>query len=296
MQDRRLACPDSLSSRKDVVDRSLAGPRRPQFLRRRLRPQQFLGMLIVEARAGIGIFGQREERFQGFAALRVELLRHRGSVQCAPPAMPLPKSVLCTNCDRTYPEGWRRCPYCGHDALRTRQDAQSRRFMQKKLQEFEQKTGKARRDEKRPAPPTQRGPRPERGGQPKSRRERDRDRDRQRPRQRGERPQQQSQQQQPQQQQQQQRPPQQQQGQPQPGGERAPRGRRRRRRGGANRAPSTTAPPAANATEVHTEPRPPRPPGEGGGGGKRRRFRRRRRGGDGGGSGNPPAPPQQPGS
>jgi rRNA maturation endonuclease Nob1 len=32
--------------------------------------------------------------------------------------MPLPKSVVCTSCKKTDPEGWKRCPYCGHDELR----------------------------------------------------------------------------------------------------------------------------------------------------------------------------------
>ena len=35
-------------------------------------------------------------------------------------AMPLPKSVLCSSCRKTYPEGWKRCPYCGHDPARAR--------------------------------------------------------------------------------------------------------------------------------------------------------------------------------
>ena len=51
--------------------------------------------------------------------------------------MPLPKSVVCSSCKKTYPEGWRRCPYCGHDQVRVRNEAQSKRFMQKKIQEFE---------------------------------------------------------------------------------------------------------------------------------------------------------------
>nr|MDQ3280111.1 hypothetical protein [Acidobacteriota bacterium] len=88
--------------------------------------------------------------------------------------MPLPKSILCTGCKRTYPEGWKRCPYCGHDELRAKLEQQSRRYMEKKVREFEQRTGtgKAGRKEER---------RDERGG-----------RDRQPQRQRdGRRPQQQ---------------------------------------------------------------------------------------------------------
>src|SRR5204863_8577400 len=65
--------------------------------------------------------------------------------------MPLPKSVLCAACKKTYPEGWKRCPYCGHDPLRHRQESGSRKFMQKKVQEFEQKFS---RERKPPRPET----------------------------------------------------------------------------------------------------------------------------------------------
>src|SRR5260370_36735749 len=64
-------------------------------------------------------------------------------------AMPLPKSILCTACKRTYPEGWRRCPYCGHDELRARQDAPARKYMARKVQEFEQKMGVERKEGRR---------------------------------------------------------------------------------------------------------------------------------------------------
>ena len=47
--------------------------------------------------------------------------------------MPLPRSILCSSCKKTYPEGWRRCPYCGHDETRLKQDSIARRFMQKKI-------------------------------------------------------------------------------------------------------------------------------------------------------------------
>ncbi len=90
--------------------------------------------------------------------------------------MPLPKSILCSACRKTYPEGWRRCPYCGHDELRLRQDAIARRFMQKKLQEYEQRVGSDRRAAKPPRPESrgqekrgqQQSPAP--GGQPRSER------------------------------------------------------------------------------------------------------------------------------
>ncbi|HKO55549.1 MAG TPA: hypothetical protein VJ276_06685, partial [Thermoanaerobaculia bacterium] len=58
-------------------------------------------------------------------------------------AMPLPKSVVCSSCKKTYPEGWKRCPYCGHDEIRLRHDAQQRKYMQRKINEFEQRTGTA---------------------------------------------------------------------------------------------------------------------------------------------------------
>src|SRR6185436_18650575 len=66
--------------------------------------------------------------------------------------MPLPKSVTCSSCRRTYPEGWKRCPYCGHDELRNKQEQQARRFMDRKMREFEQRTGRtSSRKEDRPA-------------------------------------------------------------------------------------------------------------------------------------------------
>src|SRR5260221_9651027 len=97
-------------------------------------------------------------------------------------AMPLPKSILCTACKHTYPEGWRRCPYCGQDELRARQDAPARKYMARKVQEFEQKMGgrerkEARREGGRPPRPDRR---PQAGqgqtqgqtdGQPQRRRE-----------------------------------------------------------------------------------------------------------------------------
>ncbi|HEX6085733.1 MAG TPA: hypothetical protein VF266_14475, partial [Thermoanaerobaculia bacterium] len=85
--------------------------------------------------------------------------------------MPLPKSILCTSCKKTYPEGWKRCPYCGHDELRIRQVRQAQRYMEKKVREFEQRTGKSvrkDRDDRQQQPQKQRGPRP--GQQPQKQR------------------------------------------------------------------------------------------------------------------------------
>lgn len=168
--------------------------------------------------------------------------------------MPLPKSVLCSACRKTYPEGWKRCPYCGHDELRQKQENQARRFMDKKIREFEQRTGKTRPQ------------REERGGKPQ-------------------RPQQQRPQPKPQQQSQQQR--------AQPpaaaeGGDQARRRRRRRGRGGRGPAePRNAAVPAAvQAPSRRPEPRRPEATGapagaDAGAAKKRRRFRRRRRPGGG---------------
>jgi len=45
------------------------------------------------------------------------------SVQ-SPPIMPLPQSVTCSACRHTYPDGWKRCPYCGHDPIQAKRDAE----------------------------------------------------------------------------------------------------------------------------------------------------------------------------
>ena len=42
--------------------------------------------------------------------------------------MPLPKSLLCASCKHTYPDGWRRCPYCGYDEKRARKEAEAARI------------------------------------------------------------------------------------------------------------------------------------------------------------------------
>lgn len=49
--------------------------------------------------------------------------------------MPLPKSLLCVSCRKNYPEGWKRCPYCGYDEVSSRQRAaESARFAKLALQ------------------------------------------------------------------------------------------------------------------------------------------------------------------
>jgi hypothetical protein len=173
------------------------------------------------------------------------------------PRMPLPKSILCSQCRKTYPEGWKRCPYCGHDEMRNKQEAQSRRFLQRKIQEFEQRTGKIRREDRRTAP-SQRPPRPERDRQ-------------QRP-----------------------QPPQERrEGQP---GSRRRRRRGRGRRGDVPRPDARGAPVSSPAGAAPAASPPPAKTDAGGSQDKkRRRFRRRRRGGRGGGKDgggqNPPKPP-----
>lgn len=202
--------------------------------------------------------------------------------------MPLPKSVLCGSCRHTYPEGWRRCPYCGHDELRSKLEQQSKRFMEKKVREFEQKTGTPRKGE-RPRG-GERGKRDAPRGERRSEQPRSRDRKRLPLKAQGLRPAAPAQ-----------RPsvPQGPEGSQLPGS--ASRKRRRRRgRGGSGpgpqagvtepRQPQQSAPaqPRGDRGPRPQNPeRTPRPPGpEGGspsdGPRKKRRFRRRRRGGGGG--------------
>lgn len=38
--------------------------------------------------------------------------------------MPLPQSVTCSACRHTYPDGWKRCPYCGFDPIQAKRDAE----------------------------------------------------------------------------------------------------------------------------------------------------------------------------
>lgn len=53
-------------------------------------------------------------------------------VQFAP--MPLPQSIPCNACKRSYPEGWKRCPFCGVDPLQGKRDAENARFIKTFLQ------------------------------------------------------------------------------------------------------------------------------------------------------------------
>jgi hypothetical protein len=217
--------------------------------------------------------------------------------------MPLPKSVLCTNCKKTYPEGWKRCPYCGHSESAQKAEAQSRRFMQQKLREWEQRTGRPREEHS-----GERGRPHDRGERHPQRQQQGRVRGRDQRQPQSPRPPQPNQ---PRKEQQRQQTAQQPQQQPIAEGPRTGR-RRRRRRGGDRSAPGAAqaGTPQPQQTRPTTNDRqqgmsrdqnPPRSaPGtettpvarEGGDGERskrRRRFRRRRPGG-GGREGGPPTP------
>lgn len=218
--------------------------------------------------------------------------------------MPLPKSVLCSSCKKTYPEGWKRCPYCGYSESAGKLEAHGRRFMQQKLREWEQRTGRPREDRPRPG---------ERGADRSQKQRPGRVRDQRH--QRGGKPQQKTEPQS-----QGQRPPLPQHGQAQPQsveGRRTGRRRRRRGGGGGDHPPQAASPNQPSPrSQQHPQQRPSReanapsvardsapregnagPARDGGGGGgersrRRKRFRRRRRGGAGdGGEGGPPAAP-----
>ncbi len=47
--------------------------------------------------------------------------------------MPLPKSIPCKACDRSYPEGWKRCPFCGYDETRERRENASLGRLKRRL-------------------------------------------------------------------------------------------------------------------------------------------------------------------
>lgn len=220
--------------------------------------------------------------------------------------MPLPKSILCTACKRTYPEGWKRCPYCSFDPLQARRDADASRILQRQLQQ----RGRAFPGREQPQKSrAQRGSRPGRGDEkrPVTGVEQTRRGAPPRPDERAAQPQQHEQRR----------------------GERR-RGRDRRRRGARAGQPTqeqqqirgprpegnseSTTPRAAAAAQP--QPRPPRParerrpqssreearpavseavagPDSGDVKKRRKRFRRRRRG-RGGAQGAPPETPTQP--
>jgi len=77
-------------------------------------------------------------------------------------AMPLPKSLLCVSCKHTYPEGWKRCPYCGYDEVRVKQETRQARVLADK-KKVERGGDRPRRDEGPRERSRRRGRRPERG-------------------------------------------------------------------------------------------------------------------------------------
>ena len=77
-----------------------------------------------------------------------------------PPRMPLPRSLTCTACKHTYPEGWCRCPYCGFDPEKEKRDKLVERVLSRKfpryaeaIQRDRQRSRKPGRDEQRPGQP-----------------------------------------------------------------------------------------------------------------------------------------------
>src|SRR5207302_5005115 len=135
-----LRSPLSARRPEHPLQQSFAHSEAPCFVRGRLRAKEVLGALVVPAVDGTGALGELDEGFQRFSPFFRVVPRHgRKCTMRDRFDMPLPKSILCTACKRTYPEGWRRCPYCGHDELRSRMDASARKYMARKVQEFEQK-------------------------------------------------------------------------------------------------------------------------------------------------------------
>jgi hypothetical protein len=51
-------------------------------------------------------------------------------------AMPLPRSLTCSSCQHTYPDGWRRCPYCGFDPEKQKRDRQIERALARKFPSY----------------------------------------------------------------------------------------------------------------------------------------------------------------
>jgi hypothetical protein len=51
-------------------------------------------------------------------------------------AMPLPRSLTCSSCQHTYPEGWKRCPYCGFDPEKQKRDRQIERALVKRFPSY----------------------------------------------------------------------------------------------------------------------------------------------------------------
>lgn len=79
-----------------------------------------------------------------------------------PREMPLPKSILCNGCRRTYPEGWRRCPYCKFDPVEAKRSAELSRVTAERDRKRRPQPSSSKRDD--PRKPGGR-PRPQRAAQ-----------------------------------------------------------------------------------------------------------------------------------
>lgn len=88
-----------------------------------------------------------------------------------PPPMPLPKSILCKKCTRTYPEGWKICPYCKFDPLQARREAESNRMLARRgikvpaVGKAKEEPKEGRRDPRGRRPKQTTGRPPERGNE-----------------------------------------------------------------------------------------------------------------------------------
>jgi len=59
-----------------------------------------------------------------------------GGFVCKMRPMPLPRSLTCNACKRTYPEGWLRCPFCGFDPQKQKRDRQIERALIKRFPSY----------------------------------------------------------------------------------------------------------------------------------------------------------------
>jgi hypothetical protein len=55
--------------------------------------------------------------------------------------MPLPRSINCSSCQHAYPEGWKRCPYCGFDPEKQKRDRQIERALIRKFPSYASAVG-----------------------------------------------------------------------------------------------------------------------------------------------------------
>ncbi len=104
--------------------------------------------------------------FSRFSSAKVRSFSHspapktlpRTCQVCTMRPMPLPRSLTCTSCKHTYPEGWLRCPYCGYDAVRLKRDQKIERALAKKFPSYAAATGSAGGSKKKQPSRRDRGP------------------------------------------------------------------------------------------------------------------------------------------